>query len=57
MTPSPIEIKRMLLRRLIDDHGLEAALLEIAGEMVALEERLDASDNLHRMTVRYLDAE
>jgi len=52
---SPVEIKRLLLRRLVHDHGLEAALLEIAGEMVAMEQRLKNSENLHRMTVRYCD--
>lgn len=55
MSPSPVEIKRLLLRRLIDDHGLEAALHEIASEMVVMEQRIDGFTNLSRMTARYLD--
>jgi len=52
---SPVEIKRLLLRRLVADHGLEAALMEIAGQMVVMEQRIDGFENLSRMTVRYLD--
>ncbi len=55
MTPSPIEIKKQLLLRLINDHGLEPACEEIASQMVVMEQRIDGFTNLSRMTVRYLD--
>lgn len=55
MNANLVEIKRLLLRRLINDHGLEAALQEIASQMVVMEQRIDGFSNLSRMTVRYLD--
>ena len=46
---SPVEVKRQLLLRLISDHGLDAAVEEIAGEMVVMQQRLDGARGLVRM--------